>query len=57
MCLVSAVAGALFDLNTHCRMMLSLLDEKFDIEGDGILCVHPLKDNMYVQITFFQGRL
>ena len=38
-------------------MMFSLLDEKFDIEWDGILRVFPLKDNMYVQITFFQGRL
>jgi hypothetical protein len=37
--------------------MSSLLDEKFDIEWDGILPVHPLKDNMYVQITFFQRRL
>jgi hypothetical protein len=48
------VAGELFDLNTHCRMMFSLLDEKFDIEWDGILHVRPLKDNMYVQITVFQ---
>ena len=31
-------------------MMFLLLDEKFDIEWDGILPVlHPLKDNMYVK--------
>jgi hypothetical protein len=51
------VAGELFDLNTYCRMMILPLDEKFDIEWDSILPVRPLKDNMYVQITFFQGRL
>lgn len=56
-CLVSAVAGELFDLNTHCRMMFLPLDEKFDIEWDSILPIRPLKDTMYVQITFFQGRL
>jgi len=56
-CLVSAVAGAQFDLNTHCRMMFSLLDDKFDILWNGILRVCPLKDNVYVQITFFQGKL
>jgi len=38
-------------------MMILPLDEKFDIEWDSILPVRPLKDNMYVQITFFQGRL
>jgi len=51
------VAGELFDLNTHCRMMLSLLDEKFVTEWDGILAFRPLKDNMYVHITFFQRKL
>jgi hypothetical protein len=51
------VAGALFDLNTHCRMMFLLLDEKFVIEWDGIVPIHPLMDNTYVQITFFQRRL
>jgi hypothetical protein len=54
---VSAVAGELFDLNTHRRMMFSLVGEKFVTEWDGILPVHPLKDNMYVHITFFQRRL
>lgn len=51
------MAGELFDLNTHYRMMCSLFDEKFVTEWDGILPVHPLKDNVYVHITFFQRRL
>jgi hypothetical protein len=51
------MAGALFDLNTHCRMMFLLLDERFDIELDGIFPIHPSNDNMYAQITFFQRRL